>query len=60
MEVVSSSTNFIKTTISTSNTTNMNPQLKNELVRLSDCFDKKLNELLDIRDELKKVISEIA
>lgn len=34
-------------------------KLKQELIRLTDCFDKKCKELNDIRDQMRKLINEL-
>jgi hypothetical protein len=62
MDVVSSSTNIVKhmSTSSSHSPTSSNSQLKQELMQLADNFDKKFNELLEIRDQLKKITSEIS
>lgn len=58
MEIVTSTTSF--NTKSSSTSPNANQQLKQELSQLVDNFDKKFNELMEIRDQMKKVISEIS
>ena len=37
-----------------------NLKLKQELIRLSDNFDKKLNELNEIREQIRKIVNEIS
>jgi hypothetical protein len=54
MEMVSSSTNFVKPHLNNSNT-----QLKQELLRLGDSFDRKFNELIEIREQMKKIINDL-
>jgi hypothetical protein len=66
MDVVSSSTNIIKhmngsnTSGTSSSSSSNNAAAKQELAHLADNFDKKFNELLEIRDQLKKIINEIS
>jgi hypothetical protein len=60
MDVVSSSTNIIKHMNGSTNSSTNNSLVKQELINLADNFDKKFNELLEIRDQLKKIINEIS
>ena len=36
-----------------------NPKFKHELTKLADSFDKKLNELNEIRQQLKNLLNDI-
>ncbi|CAF0853562.1 unnamed protein product [Brachionus calyciflorus] len=55
---VTSSTNFITSTNQVVNGSN-NAKLKQDLLQLTDTFDRKFNELLDIREQLRNLINEI-
>jgi len=59
-KIMTNSNNDLNDSFSKSLTLNTsNPKFKQELSRLTDSFDKKLNELNEIRQQLKNLLNDI-
>jgi hypothetical protein len=59
-EVSSSSSSINRNLVNGINASNANNlKLRNDLIKLADSYDRKLNELIEIREEFRRIIDEM-
>lgn len=59
-EVSSSSSSINRNVVNGIHATNANNlKLRNDLIKLADNYDRKLNELIEIREEFRRIIDEM-